>query len=97
VVGSSTRFGLVDLLASFALFDDDPARINRLEAELRSVKPEEVQAAAQRYLRRENRTILTVEAGAAPKPKATEPATAPASSANAATAPAKPSTNGGVK
>ena len=71
VVGSSTRFGLVDLLASFALFDDDPARINRLEAELRSVKPEEVQAAAQRYLRRENRTILTVEAGAAPKANTT--------------------------
>ncbi len=97
VVGSSTRFGLVDLLASFALFDDDPARINRLEAELRSVKPEEVQAAAQRYLRKENRTILTVEAGAAPKPKATEPAVAPASSVNPAAAAAKPSTTGGVK
>lgn len=97
VVGSSTRFGLVDLLASFALFDDDPARINRLEAELRSVKPEEVQAAAQRYLRRENRTILTVEAGAAPKPKTPEPAAAPASSVNPAPAPAKPNTAGGVK
>jgi len=97
VVGSSTRFGLVDLLASFALFDDDPARINRLEAELRSVKPEEVQAAAQRYLRRENRTILTVEAGAAPQPKATEPAAAPTPAVNPAAAPAKPSTTGGVK
>ncbi|MEY4376000.1 MAG: hypothetical protein RJB26_550, partial [Pseudomonadota bacterium] len=94
VVGSSTRFGLVDLLASFALFDDDPARINRLEAELRSVKPEEVQAAAQRYLRPENRTILTVEAGAAPKPKA-PPAAVPA--VTPAAAPAKPSTNGGAQ
>ena len=67
VVGSSTRFGLVDLLASFALFDDDPARINRLEAELRSVTPEEVQAAARKYLRAENRTVLLLEAGAAQK------------------------------
>ena len=32
VIGSASRFGLVDLLASLALFDDDPARINRLEA-----------------------------------------------------------------
>jgi predicted Zn-dependent peptidase len=39
LAGSSTRFGLVDLLACFALFDDDPARINRLEAEFRSVRP----------------------------------------------------------
>ncbi|MBS0395051.1 MAG: insulinase family protein, partial [Proteobacteria bacterium] len=34
LAGSSDRFGLVDLLACFALFDDDPARINRIEAEL---------------------------------------------------------------
>jgi zinc protease len=67
IVGSSTRFGLVDLLASFALFDDDPARINAIEAELRSVTPAQVQDAARRYLRNENRTVLTVEAGAAPK------------------------------
>jgi zinc protease len=94
VVGSSTRFGLVDLLASFALFDDDPTRINRLEAELRSVKPEEVQAAARRFLRKENRTVLTVEAGAAPKPKAdSAPATPPAKPATTA----KPSTTGGAQ
>src|SRR5690606_27703322 len=30
-------FGRADLLASFALFDDDPARINGVEAELRKV------------------------------------------------------------
>ncbi|MFM7067623.1 MAG: M16 family metallopeptidase [Gammaproteobacteria bacterium] len=82
VVGSSTRFGLVDLLASFALFDNDPARINRLETELRSVTPEEVQAAARKYLRPENRTVLVVEAGAAPK--APPPTAAPAQTAGGA-------------
>ena len=40
LAGSSTRFGLLDLLACFALFDDDPARINRLEADFRAVPPE---------------------------------------------------------
>jgi predicted Zn-dependent peptidase len=63
--GSSTRLGLVDLLASFALFDDDPARINRIEAEFAKVTPELITKTAQEYLRRQNRTVLVVEAGAA--------------------------------
>jgi predicted Zn-dependent peptidase len=63
LVGSSTRLGLVDLLACFALFDDDPARINRIEAEFAKVTPELVQRTAREYLRPENRTVLTVEAG----------------------------------
>jgi zinc protease len=58
-------FGRADLLASFALFDDDPGRINRVEAELRKVTPELVQKTAREYLRRTNRTVLTIEPGAA--------------------------------
>jgi predicted Zn-dependent peptidase len=58
-------FGRSDLLASFALFDDDPARINRLETELRKVTPELVQRTAREYLRTTNRTVLTIEPGAA--------------------------------
>lgn len=58
-------FGKADLLASFALFDDDPARINRLEAEFASVTPELIQRTAQEYLRPGNRTILTIEPGRA--------------------------------
>jgi predicted Zn-dependent peptidase len=58
-------FGRSDLLASFALFDDDPARINRLETELRKVTPELVQRTAREYLRATNRTVLTIEPGAA--------------------------------
>lgn len=56
-------FGKADLLASFALFDDDPARINRLEAEFASVTPALIQRTAQEYLRPGNRTILTINPG----------------------------------
>ncbi|MFP2923837.1 M16 family metallopeptidase [Pyxidicoccus sp. 3LG] len=57
-------FGRADLLASFALFFDDPARINRLEDELMKVTPELIQKTAHEYLRRENRTVLTVKPAA---------------------------------
>ena len=67
VVGSSTRIGLVELLACFALFDDDPARINRIEEGFRAVTPELIQRVAREYLRSANRTVLEVEPGLAPK------------------------------
>jgi predicted Zn-dependent peptidase len=57
-------FGRLDMLASFALFDDDPGRINRLEAEFQKVTPELVQRTAREYLRPENRTVYTIVAGA---------------------------------
>ena len=58
-------FGRADLLASFALFDDDPERINRIESEFEAVTPELILQTAQEYLRPTNRTILTIEPGAA--------------------------------
>ena len=54
------RFGRANLLASYALFDDDPGTINRLEAEFRKVTPELIQKTAREYLRPTNRTVLTV-------------------------------------
>ena len=60
LVGSSTRFGLADLLACFALFDDDPARINQIESEFAKVTPAMLMETANRYLRPGNRTILQV-------------------------------------
>lgn len=57
--------GTADLLACFALFDDDPARLNRLEAEFRKVTPALIQKVAQEYLRPTNRTVLIVEPGQA--------------------------------
>ena len=57
-------FGTADLLASFALFDDDPGRINHLEAELQKVTPDLLQKTAREYLRPGNRTVLVVQPGA---------------------------------
>ena len=54
------RFGRANLLASFALFDDDPGKINRIEDEFRKVTPELIQKTAREYLRSTNRTILTI-------------------------------------
>ncbi|NUO82868.1 insulinase family protein, partial [candidate division KSB1 bacterium] len=45
------NFGRADLLACFALFDDNPDRINHLEEEFRKVTPELLQKTAQEYLR----------------------------------------------
>jgi predicted Zn-dependent peptidase len=54
-------FGKADLLASLALFDDDPNKINQIEAEFRKVTPELMLKTAQEYLRPENRTILVID------------------------------------
>lgn len=61
LAGSSTRFGLVDLLASFALFDDNPGRINEIEAGFAEITPEIIHKTAQAYLVPENRTVLVVQ------------------------------------
>jgi predicted Zn-dependent peptidase len=53
-------FGRANLLASFALFDDDPGHINRIESDFNTVTPELIQKTAQEYLRPTNRTILTI-------------------------------------
>jgi predicted Zn-dependent peptidase len=64
-IESTFGFGRADLLASFALFDDDPARINGIEEEFEAVTPELIQQTAREYLRSTNRSILTIEPGAA--------------------------------
>jgi zinc protease len=60
-VGGFYGLGRADLLAVFALFDDDPARINTLEEQFRKVTPELMQKTVREYLRPTNRTILIVE------------------------------------
>jgi zinc protease len=57
-------FGRLDMLASFALFDNAPNRINQLEAEFAKVTPELIQRTAQEYLRAGNRTVYTIIPGA---------------------------------
>ena len=59
-MGSQGGFGLVDLLASFALFDDNPAKVNTLVSEFGKVTPALVEKTAQEYLRPGNRTVIVL-------------------------------------
>jgi zinc protease len=68
----ATRFGLVDLLAVGAMWEDDPNWVNRLEAGFNAVTPELLLATAKEYLRPTNRSILLVQP-AAPAGAATNP------------------------
>jgi predicted Zn-dependent peptidase len=65
MVEQFSGFGRLDLLASFALFDNDPGRVNRLEAEFARVTPDLIQRTAREYLRPGNRTVYTILPGAA--------------------------------
>jgi len=71
-MGEFGGFGLMDLLASFALFDDDPSRVNSLVGQFDKVTPELIQKTAQEYLRPGNRTVIELQP--APKPAADAPA-----------------------
>ncbi len=57
-------FGRADLMACYALFDDDPSRIDSLESEFRKVTPELIEHTAREYLRKTNRTVLLIDPGA---------------------------------
>ena len=57
-------FGRADLMACYALFDDDPSCIDSLESEFRKVTPQLVESTAREYLRRTNRTVLLIDPGA---------------------------------
>jgi predicted Zn-dependent peptidase len=66
---SLVGFGRANLLGSFALFDDDPSKINQIEDSFANVTPELIQKTAREYLRATNRTILTIT----PKAKSGQP------------------------
>ncbi|MDT0643930.1 pitrilysin family protein [Zunongwangia sp. F363] len=59
-LGGTFGLGRADLLSSFALFDDDPSRINNLEEKFKEVTPQLMEETISDYLRKTNRTILTV-------------------------------------
>ena len=63
-VDGGTRIGLIDLLAVYALFDNDPQAVNRIEAGFASVTPALIQKTAREYLRPTNRSVYTIVAGA---------------------------------
>ena len=65
--GSMPKFGLMHLLACFAIFDNEPQLVNTILEGFLAVTREEIQAAAMKYLRNEKRAIvfrLPVKAGA---------------------------------
>jgi zinc protease len=53
-------FGRADLLASFAMFDDNPNRINLIEQQFKNVTPELLQQTAREYLRPTALTTLAI-------------------------------------
>jgi predicted Zn-dependent peptidase len=59
-IGGTFGLGRADLLCSFALFDDNPDRINTLEDEFKKVDVETVKNTIDNYLRTSNRTVLEV-------------------------------------
>ncbi|MDP2390030.1 MAG: insulinase family protein, partial [Acidobacteriota bacterium] len=66
--GGMPRFGRANLLAAFALFDDDPGRINTILGELEKVTVDDVKAAAGRWLVPTNRTSIDSRPAAKPAP-----------------------------
>jgi predicted Zn-dependent peptidase len=64
--GFMPRFGRANLLAAFALFDDDPKRINTILDELDKVTVEDVKAAAGRWFVSANRTSIDSRPAAKP-------------------------------
>ena len=55
--------GRADLLAAFALFDDDPGRLNRIEQQLREVTPEMLRQVARSHLQPHLRSVFVLETG----------------------------------
>ena len=53
-----STFGKANLLASFALFHDDPTRINRVVGAYENVTLEQIQSVAKKYLVPTNRTAI---------------------------------------
>jgi predicted Zn-dependent peptidase len=64
--GFIPHFGRSDLLAAFALFDDDPRRINTILDELDKVTVADVKAAAARWFVPSNRTSIDSRPAAKP-------------------------------
>jgi zinc protease len=60
-IGGFFGIGKLNLLACFALFDDNPSLINGIEGNFKKVTPELVQKTAKEYLRSTNRTILIID------------------------------------
>ncbi|WP_240531861.1 M16 family metallopeptidase [Maribacter sp. 4G9] len=59
-IGGTFGLGRADLLCAFALFDNNPERINTLEDSFKEITPKVVKKTIDTYLIKTNRTVLTV-------------------------------------
>jgi predicted Zn-dependent peptidase len=66
-LGDGNRIALVDILATLALFEDNPERVNNLLEPFSKVTPEMIQKVAQDYLRNTNRSVIELRPGKAPE------------------------------
>jgi len=64
--GMMPRFGRANLLGAFALFEDNPARINTILEELEKVTVEDVKAAAGHWFIKANQTSIDSRPAAKP-------------------------------
>lgn len=60
-IGGFYGIGRLNLLASFALFDDNPSLINTIEDNFKKVTPELIKKTVKEYFRSTNRTILIID------------------------------------
>jgi predicted Zn-dependent peptidase len=60
-IGGGLGLGKLNMLASFALFYDNPSMINSLEDNFKKVTPELIRKTTREYLRATNRTILIID------------------------------------
>jgi predicted Zn-dependent peptidase len=65
-LGDGNRIALVDMLATLALFEDNPERVNSLLEPFEKVTPEMIQKVANEYLRQTNRSVIELRPGEAP-------------------------------
>ena len=60
-IGGFYGIGKLNLLACFAIFDDNPSLINTLEDNFKKVTPELIKKTVKEYFRPTNRTILIID------------------------------------
>jgi len=60
-IGGFYGIGKLNILAAFALFEDNPSKINNIENEFSKVTPDLIRKTAKEYLRPTNRTILIID------------------------------------
>ena len=72
-VDENAGLGRLNLLASFALFDNDPTKINQLDDGFAAITAAQIEKTAHAFLKRENRTVYTIVPGAKDTPAAGQP------------------------